>query len=207
MLELIKILREKTGVGFLDCKVALEQTEQNLEEAIEYLRIKGILKSEVKMSRNTDQGIVYSYIHHDKKIGVMIELNCETDFVAMNSDFKNLAHNLCLHIAANRPRYLAKEDVPVLYESREKEMNRLKAVEEGRPENLIDKIVLGRMQKFYQSICLLEQSYLMDEALTISDFLKSQISKFGENIKIKQFALFIIGEEQIKKTASEQFFN
>ncbi len=206
MFDLIKILRERTGAGFLDCKLALEQTQQNLEAAIEYLKIKGILKSEVKMNRNTDQGIVYSYIHHDKRTGVMIELNCETDFVAMTQDFKNLAHNLCLHIAANQPLYLSKDNIPVLYESREREINRLKAIEEGRPEKMIERIVSGRMTKFYQTTCLLEQEYLMDESMTVGDLLKSQIVKFGENIRIKQFALFMIGEDKQKET-SEQFLN
>lgn len=194
----IRELRERTGAGILDCKKALENTHGDIEGAIDYLKIKGILKAEDKAKRTTDEGIIYSYIHHNERVGVLLELNCETDFVAMTPDFKEIARSLCLHIVASKPLYVSRDSIPLLHEVQERELNRRKTLEEGKPEKVVDKIVDGRMAKFYQTVCLLEQEYVLDETMTVEDFIKSQIAKLGENIKIKQFSLFTVGEEKGK---------
>lgn len=202
----VKELRQLTGAGFADCKAALEASQDSIEEAITYLKIRGNSIADKKMQRNTNQGIIYSYIHHDRKSGVMIELNCETDFVAMNLDFKKLAHNLCLHIIANSPEFIDRKSVPLLVESREMEVNRLRTINEGKTGDVVERIVKGRMLKFFQTNCLMEQTYLFDETMTVEEFLKSEIAKFGENIKIKRFSHFILGDES-SKIKENDFFN
>lgn len=194
----IKELRERTGAGILDCKKALENSHGDVEEAINFLKVKGILKAEDKAKRTTEEGIIYSYIHHNERVGVLLELNCETDFVAMTPDFKEIARLISLHIVASKPLYVSRDSIPILHEVQERELNRRKTLEEGKPEKVVDKIVDGRMEKFYKTVCLMEQEFVVDETMTVSDFIKTQIMKLGENIKVKQFSLFTIGEEKGK---------
>lgn len=194
----IRELRDRTGAGILDCKKALEHSNGDISEAINFLKIKGILKAEDTAKRTTAEGIVYAYIHHNERVGVLLELNCETDFVAMTPAFKEIAHSLSLHIVASKPLYVSRDSIPLLHEVQERELNRRKTLEEGKPEKVVDKIVDGRMAKFYKSVCLLEQEFILDETVTVEDYIKSQIVKFGENIKVKQFSLFTVGEEKDK---------
>ena len=192
----VKELRERTGAGILDCKKAIEYSKGDLAGALDYLKIKGITRSEDISKRTATEGIVYSYIHHTKKVGVLLELNCETDFVAMNSEFKELANSLCLHIAAAKPTYVSRETIPLFEEVKQREFNRRKALEEGKSDSVLDKIVDGRMNKFYKTVCLMEQEYVLDDSKTVEDVVREYIVKLGESIKVKQFSLFTIGEER-----------
>lgn len=194
----IRELRDRTGAGILDCKKALEQSNGDISEAINFLKIKGILKAEDTAKRTADEGIVYAYIHHNEKVGVLLELNCETDFVAMTPIFKEIAHELSLHIVAMKPLYVSKDSIPLLHEVQERELNRRKTLEEGKPEKVVDKIVDGRMAKFYKTVCLMEQDYLFDETMTVEEFIKIEMARLGEHIKVKQFSLFTVGEEKEK---------
>jgi elongation factor Ts len=192
---LVRELRERTGAGILDCKKALQKTDGTIDEAIKYLRINGVLRAETRSGRTTAEGIVYSYIHHDNKTGVLLELNCETDFVAMNSQFTELAHNLAMHIVACRPLYTSRDMLPRIDEVLERELHRSKTLAEGKPAHIVDKIVDGRMQKFYKTTCLLDQQYILDDSMSVDELIKSYVSKIGENIVIKQFAVFVVGEK------------
>jgi elongation factor Ts len=192
-LELVKKLREKTGAGYSDCKDALKEASGDLEKAIEILRKKGISVAMKKTGRAAKEGAVGSYIHMGGKIGVLVEVNCETDFVAKNEDFKNFVKEVAMQIAATNPRYVKTEDVPEAVIKKEREI--LKEGITGKPKEVVDKIVDGKLQKFYQEVCLLEQPSIRDANLKVKDMLANVVLKIGENILIRRFVRFQVGEE------------
>ena len=191
----VKELRNKTGAGMMDCKNALVHSDGEINKAIDYLRKTGVSKAEKKGSRDTKEGLVYSYIHAGGKLGVIIELNCETDFVASNIDFKNLAHDLSMHIAATNPISINKDTIDQSIIDREKEIYTDQARSEGKPDKIIEKIVNGRLLKFFQETCLLEQTFIKDQEKRVSDLITESISKLGENITIRRFIRYAIGED------------
>jgi len=186
--KMVKALRDKTGAPMMDCKEALAESGGDLEKATEYLRKKGLKTADKKTSRQTSEGVVGAYIHHNGLVGVLVEVDCETDFVARGDDFKALVRDLGQHIAAANPAYLAPEDVPA--EVLEKEREIMRAQIKGKPENIVEKIVEGKLKKFYQENCLLEQSFVKDDKVAVKDLVRSVIGKLGENIKIRRFARF-----------------
>lgn len=192
--KLVKELRERTGAGILDCKKALEECGEDIEKAIDYLREKGIAKAAKKAGRAATEGLIFSYIHMTGKIGTLLELNCETDFVARTDEFQALGKEIAMHIAAASPCYLSPEDVPAEDLEREKDIYRKQALEEGKPEHIVDKIAEGRLKKFYENTCLLEQAWIRDPDKKIKDLITEAIAKLGENIVIGRFARFAIGE-------------
>ncbi len=192
--ESVKELREKTACGMMDCKKALVENGGDMEKAVEYLRKKGLAGAEKKASRVASEGTVESYIHLNSKLGVLIEVNCETDFVAKNPDFKVFAKELAMQVAAARPMYVTKEEVDVTHMDKEKDILRAQALAEGKPEKIIEKMVEGRLEKFYAEVCLLEQPFIKDPSKKIIDLIKEAIVKFGENIVVKKFVRFQIGE-------------
>lgn len=192
--ELIKQLREETGAGMVDVKNALTESDGNREKAIELLRKKGLAAREKKASRATSQGLVESYIHAGGRVGVLVEVNCETDFVARTDDFKTLVKDIAMHIAASNPLYVKNEDVPTEVVEKEKEIAREQAKNEGKPEQVIEKIVEGRVQKFYDEAVLLNQPFVKNPDQKISDLIAQAIGKIGENIQIKRFTRFNLGE-------------
>ena len=191
---MVKDLREKTGAPFLDCKNALVETEGNFEKAAEVLRIKGVAKASKKTTRKTDQGTISSYVHAGGKIGVMLEVNCETDFVARNDEFQNLCREVAMQIAANNPIYVRKEEVSEKEIENERRILKAEAMESGKPENIAEKMVAGRINKFFEEICLLEQPYIRDPKIKIVDLVNSLIAKIGENIVVKRFVRYQLGE-------------
>lgn len=193
--ELVKELREKSSAGMMDCKKALVESNGDIKKAEEILKEKGLAKASKKAYRATKEGIIDSYIHIGSKIGVMLEVNCETDFVARNEMFKNFVHDIALHITAAAPLYVSKEDVPQEVLDKEKELYRKQALNEGKPEKIIDKIAEGKLKKYYEENCLLEQPFVKDNDVKIGDLLKQNIAKIGENIVIKRFERYILGEE------------
>ncbi len=193
-LELIKELRAKTGAGIVDCKKALAEANGNIDKAIEILREKGIAKAVKKAGRATNQGIVSAYIHPGAQIGVLIELDCETDFVARTDEFKKLANEIALQIAATDPDYVDREEVPEEVIEKEKEIYRKQLEEQKKPAHIIDKIIQGKIETFYKEHCLLDLPYIRDEKITIKDLIKEYIAKFGENITVRRFARFKVGE-------------
>jgi elongation factor Ts len=192
--QLIKELREKTGAGVMDCKSALKEAQGDSEQAILVLRKKGLAAAEKKAGRVTSEGLIHSYIHAGGKIGVLIEVNCETDFVARTSEFNEFVHNLAMHIAAAEPRYVSKEDVTEEDLSREREIYAEQAHETGKPEKVIEKIVDGKMSKYYSQVCLLDQPYIKDPDKTVETLIKEAIASFGENIRVNRFVRFRLGE-------------
>jgi len=191
----VKRLREKTSAGIMDCKKALKETEGDEEKAVEHLREKGLATAAKKSGREASEGIIDAYIHLGGKVGVLLEINCETDFVAKNDEFKRLARDVCLQIAASRPLYIKREQVPEDVLEKEKELIRKQALNEGKPEKVVEKIVEGKIEKFYQDNCLLEQIYIKDEDKTIKDLLIEAVAKLGENIIVRRFSCFEVGEE------------
>ncbi len=191
---MVKELREATGSGIMDCKRVLAEADGNMEKAIELLRKKGLAKAAKRAGRSTSEGIVYSYIHTGAKLGVLVEINCESDFVAKTDDFAAFAKDIAMHIAAANPAGLVPEDVDQAMIEKEREIYRAQMLEEGKPENIIDKIVDGKVEKFYKEVCLMSQQYVKDPQKTIEEVLKETIGKIGENIQIKRFARFQIGE-------------
>jgi len=192
--QLVKELREKTGVGMMDCKKALAESGGDMEKAVEFLRKKGLATAQKRAGRATSEGIVQSYIHMGGKIGVLVEVNCESDFVAKNEDFQGFAKNIAMHIAATNPVGIAPEDVSADVVAKEMEIYRGQAQEMGKPEKMLDKIAEGKMVKFFKDNCLLNQPYVRDPNLTIADLLNETIAKIGENISIRRFARFQIGD-------------
>ncbi|WP_020588381.1 translation elongation factor Ts [Desulfobacter curvatus] len=192
--QMVKELRAATGSGIMDCKRVLAEADGNMDKAIELLRKKGLAKAAKRAGRSTSEGIIYSYIHTGAKLGVLLEVNCESDFVAKNEDFENFAKDIAMHIAAANPAGLVPEDVDQSVIEKEREIYRAQMLEEGKPENIIDKIVDGKVEKFYKEVCLLSQQYIKDPQKTVEDILKETIGKIGENIQIKRFARFQIGE-------------
>jgi elongation factor Ts len=192
--SLVKELREKTGAGMMACKKALEETGGNLEEAINYLRIKGISDADKKSQRETSQGLVDCYIHGGGKIGVLVEVNCETDFVARTDEFREFVRDIAMHICASAPKYISKEDVPANVIESEKNIYIERAKESGKPAHIIEKIVEGQIEKYIKGICLLTQNYIKNPDITVEEYIKEKIAKFGENIKVSRFARFELGE-------------
>jgi elongation factor Ts len=192
---MVKELREKTGAGIMDCKEALSECAGDMEKAIDFLRKKGLATAAKRAGRATSEGTVQSYIHLGGKIGVMVEVDCETDFVAKTDDFIEFAKNLAMHIAATSPVGITAEDVPDAIISREREIYKDQALEMGKPEQMIDKIVNGKLNKFFKESCLMDQQYVKDPDKTISDYLNEVIAKTGEKITIKRFARFQVGTE------------
>ncbi|OPX34756.1 translation elongation factor Ts [candidate division KSB1 bacterium 4484_188] len=190
----VKELRDKTGAGMMDCKNALKEANGDMELAVEILRKKGIAKAEKKASREVKDGLVHAYIHPGGKLGVLVEVNCETDFVANTDDFKEFVHNLAMHIAAANPAALDRDQVPQELVEREMRIYREQAEESGKPANIVEKIVQGKIEKFYSENVLLEQAYIRDPEKTIKDYLTEIIAKIGENITIRRFERFKIGE-------------
>jgi elongation factor Ts len=194
-LDAIKELRVKTGAGVLDCKNALTEARGDIKKAIDVLRKKGIAKAESKAGRQAKEGIIEAYIHPGSKLGVLLELNCETDFVACNQEFKNLAHDIAMHIAASDPVSVSRDDVPEHIVAHESEIYAEQAKQSGKPDNVIDKIVEGRLDKFYKENCLLEQPFVKEPEKTVKDIVTESIAKLGENIVVHRFQRFKIGEE------------
>jgi elongation factor Ts len=192
--EHVKALREKTGVGLMDCKEALKATEGNMDKAIDYLREKGLAKLAKRSSRAAMEGSVGSYIHTGGKIGSMVEVNCETDFVAKTDDFQAFVKDVVMQITAANPTYIAREDIPEDVREKEKEIYRNQAKESGKPEKILDKIAEGKLEKFYQEVCLLEQPFIKDPDVTIKKLLEGLVTKLGEKILIRRFARFQLGE-------------
>ena len=192
--EDIKTLREQTGAGMLDCKKALEQNDGNMDKAADWLREQGIAKAAKKQSRIAAEGSVFLYNHMNGKIGVMLELNCESDFVAKNEDFQTLGHDICLHIAANAPKYVRREEVDAAEIEKEREILRAQVINEGKPEAMADKIVDGKIGKFYKDVCLTEQAFVKNPDITVEQLINNAILKIGEKITIRRFARFVMGE-------------
>ncbi|MDY0374167.1 MAG: translation elongation factor Ts [Desulfobacterium sp.] len=191
---MVKELRDKTGSGMMDCKRALAENAGDIEKSLDYLRKKGLAKAQKRAGRATSEGVVFSYIHQGSKLGVMVEINCESDFVAKTDDFLEFAKNVAMHIAATNPGGLNPEDIPEEIVAREREIYRSQALEQGKPENIVDKIVEGQVQRFFKESCLMSQSYIRDPKKTIAEITTEAIAKIGENIQIKRFARFQIGE-------------
>lgn len=190
----VKELRERTGAPWLDCKMALTESKGDLAGAELYLRKKGLASAQKRAGRATLEGVIGSYIHAGGKIGVLVELNCETDFVARTEEFQRLAHDLAMHVAASEPRFLRKEEVTAEILEREKEIYREQARATGKPEKVLERIVEGKMEKFYEEVCLLEQHYIKDPAQTVGQLISSHIAKFGENLTLRRFVRFKVGE-------------
>jgi elongation factor Ts len=191
--EMIKELREKTQAGMVDCKKALIETNGDMEKAVDFLRKKGLASADKKMGREVTEGIVASYIHSNSKIGVLVELKCATDFVARNEDFVTLAKEIAMQIAAANPLYVSMEEVPAELLEREKDIYREQMKTSGKPENVVEKIVEGKLAKYYSEVCLLEQEYIKDGSVKIKDLIKNKIAIFGENIAVGKFSRFQIG--------------
>jgi elongation factor Ts len=191
---MVKELREKTGAPMMDCKQALTESKGDVDQAIVYLRKKGIATAAKKASRATSEGSVASYIHAGGKIGVLLEVNCESDFVARTDDFQNLVHDIAMHVAASDPKFIRREDVtPEAYE-REKEIYRAQAASTGKPAAVVEKIVEGKMTKFYEEVCLLEQPFIKEQSINVGQLIASAIGKLGENISVRRFARFKVGD-------------
>jgi len=193
-IELVKDLRQRTGAGVIDCKTALRESKGDINAAIDYLRRKGLATAAKKAGRIATDGLISSYIHAGGKIGVLVEINCETDFVAKTEDFQTFVKNIAMHIAAANPQYIRREDIPAEVLEKEREIYRTQAMDLGKPERVVDKIVEGKMERYYSEVCLLEQTYIKDSDLTVKEILDSMIAKLGENISIRRFARFQLGE-------------
>ena len=191
---LVKELREKTGAGILDCQKALTESGNDIEKAVDYLRQKGLAAAQKKAGRETNQGIIHAYIHAGGKIGVLIEVNCETDFVARNEEFKAFVNDLALQVAASSPSHVRREDIPAGVIDKEKSIYQAQAQEMGKPPAAWPKIVEGKLEKFYQESCLLEQSFIKDPAITIKDLLAQKIAKIGENMNVRRFTRYQLGQ-------------
>ena len=192
--KVVKALRERTGAGMMDCKKALLETGGDLEKAVDHLRKTGIAKAEKKGQRTTKEGLIFSYIHHGGKLGVLLEINCETDFVAKTEGFNELAQNLSMQIAATNPASISRDDMDPVVLEREKSIFTDQAKESGKPDNIVEKMVEGRIEKFFAESCLLEQQYIKDSDRKVSDLLTEAVSTLGENIVVNRFVRFAIGE-------------
>jgi elongation factor Ts len=193
-MELVKDLRLRTGAGVMDCRTALQESKGDLEGAIDYLRRKGLATAAKKAGRIATEGLVASYIHAGGKIGVLVEINCETDFVARTEDFQTFVKNMAMQIAAATPQVIRREELPEEILAKEREIYKNQALESGKPEKVIAKIVEGKMERFYSEVCLLEQTYIKDSDQTVKEVLEAMIAKIGENISIRRFVRFQLGE-------------
>ena len=196
---MVKELRETTGAGMMDCKKALVHTEGDKDKAVDFLREKGLAAAAKKAGRVAAEGVVTSYIHAGGKIGVLVEVNCETDFVANTDEFKEFAREIAMQIAAANPTYVTRDEVDTKELDHEREVLRVQALEEGKPEKIVEKMVEGRIEKYYKEVCLLEQPFIKDTDQNIEDFVKAQIAKVGENISIRRFVRYQLGEKIKKK--------
>ncbi len=192
--SVVKALRDKTGAGMMDCKRALEETKGNMDEAIEYLRKKGAAVAAKRADRETNQGVIESYIHAGGRIGAMVELNCETDFVAKTPGFKQLAHDIAMQITAMTPQYVTREQIPQEVLNKELEIYKTQAQNEGKPEQVAEKISQGKLEKFYQEVVLIEQSFIKDSGKTIRDIIDEEVAKVGEKVSVRRFVRFHLGE-------------
>ncbi len=192
--QLVKELREKTGAGILDCQKALAENGDSIDKAIDYLRHKGLAAAQKKAGRETNQGLIHAYIHMGGKIGVLIEVNCETDFVARNEEFKSFVNDLALQVAAAKPTYVRREDIPAEVVDKERSIYEGQAKEMGKPPAAWPKIVEGKLEKFYQESCLIEQAFIKDPAVTIKELVSQKIAKIGENMNIRRFTRYQLGE-------------
>jgi len=192
--NLVKELRERTGAGMMDCKKALSETSGDMEKAVEFLREKGLAAATKKAGRITSEGIVEAYIHGGGRIGVLVEVNCETDFVAKNDDFRSFVKDMAMQVAAANPQYINREEVPSHVIEHEKEILRNQAINEGKPEKIIDKMVEGRLEKFFAEVCLMEQNFVREGDLNVKEYIQSKVAVFGENITVRRFARFQMGE-------------
>jgi len=192
--QMVKDIRDATSASFIDCKKALEETSGNVDKAVEILRVKGLAKASKKAGRDTPEGVVTSYIHAGGKIGVLLEVNCETDFVARNDEFREFTKEVAMQIAATNPTYVTEADVPEDIINKEKEIMKAQVIESGKPDNIADKIVEGKISKYFEENCLVNQIYIRDTKRKISDLLSDLIAKVGENIKIRRFERFQLGE-------------
>ncbi|MBP8629336.1 MAG: translation elongation factor Ts [Negativicutes bacterium] len=197
---MVKELRELTGAGMMDCKKALTETEGNIEKAVDFLREKGLAAAAKKAGRVAAEGVVETYVHGGGRIGVMVEINCETDFVAKTDDFKSLAHDIALQIAAKNPMVVRREEVSEEVLEHEREVLRAQALNEGKPANIVEKMIVGRIEKYYKEICLMEQEFIKDPDKTISQLINEKIAKIGENITVRRFTVYQLGEGIEKKT-------
>lgn len=196
---MVKELRERTGAGMMDCKKALAETNGDLEKAVDFLREKGLAAAAKKAGRIAAEGLVESYIHGGGRIGVLLEINCETDFVAKTDEFKALARDIAMQIAASKPEFVRREEVPAEMIAKEKEILAAQAANEGKPEKIIQKMVEGRIEKFYKEVCLLEQPFIKDPDMTVLQLITEKIAKIGENISIRRFVRYELGEGLQKK--------
>jgi elongation factor Ts len=192
--EMVKELRQRTGIGVMECKKALQETKGDIEKAITSLRKKGYARAKEKMDRETTEGVVGSYIHLKGKIGVLVEVNCESDFVARNEEFTELVKNIAMHIAASKPKYISSVEIPSEELEEEKDIIRAQFKDSGKPPEIIEKIVEGKLKKFYEEVCLENQPFVKDDKLSVKQLVDSHIAKFGENIKISRFARFELGK-------------
>ena len=190
----VKELREKTGAGFMDCKKALAETGGNLEKAVDYLRQKGLAAAAKKADRVASDGAVGAYVHPGGKIGVLVEINCQTDFVARTTEFQTLLKDMAMQIAAASPRYMKREEVSADEIEKEREIYRSQALESGKPEKVVEKIVEGKMERFYSEVCLLEQAFIKDPDRKVSDIINDAITRLGEKIEVRRFARYLLGE-------------
>jgi elongation factor Ts len=202
--QLVKELRDRTGAGMMECKKALVEAKGNLAEAEIILRKHGIASASKKSTRTTRQGIVGNYIHPGSQIGVLVEVNCESDFVARTDDFQGLVKDLAMQVAAADPQFIRKEDVTAELLDKERDIQRGRAIEEGKPEKMVDKIVEGRLQKFYEEVCLYEQPFIRENSTTVGDLIKSAIAKLGENISVSRFVRFKVGEASLLEETAEK---
>jgi len=201
---LVKALRERTGAGMMECKAALVEAKGDVPEAEVVLRKRGIASAGKKASRATKQGLIGSYIHQGGQLGVLVEVNCESDFVARTEDFQQLVHDVSMHIAAADPRFVRKEDVPADVIEKERDIARARALAEGKPEKILDKIVEGRLSKFYEEVCLLEQPFVKEATLSIGQLVKTKIAKLGENISIARFVRFKVGDSAAPESPASE---
>ena len=191
--QMVKELRDKTNAGMMDCKRALGETEGDMEKAVDLLRQKGLAVAQKRSERATSEGVVECYIHAGGKLGVMVEVGCETDFVAKTDDFKAFAKDIAMHVAASNPVAVSRDEVPAEMVDREREIYKAQALESGKPENIVDKIVTGKIDKYISEVCLLEQKFVKNPDLSVQDLLNELIAKMGENISVKRFARFQVG--------------
>ena len=192
--QMVKELRDSTGAPFIDCKKALEEVSGDMDKALDILKIRGVAKASKKVGRVTPEGTVMSYIHAGGKIGVMVEVNCETDFVARNEEFQEFAREVAMQIAAANPLYVSEEDIPEEELEKEKEVMRAQVLESGKPAEIAEKMVEGKIKKYFEEVCLLNQTYIRDTKLKIDDLLQALIAKIGENIQVRRFTRFQLGE-------------
>lgn len=197
----VKALRDATGAGMMDCKKALQEAEGDQEKATRILREKGLAGARKRAGRGTADGIIDAYIHLNNRVGVLVEVNCETDFVARNEIFRAMVHDIAMHIAALNPLYISEEDISEEVLEREREINRARALEEGKPEKVVDKIVEGRMRKFFEEVCLLNQPFVKDDDITVEGLVQKTIAAVGENIVINRFVRYGLGENQAEEGA------